>query len=195
VYPSCLEPKVSRCLKSMACRSASPTGAELFTARYERRLIDKPPRNWQRPVRNRLNPGSGHLPQQQVTAFTGRTLGRTRLISQPAIPSGVPTGFIVGFAAGITFGSRNCSWKFPQDSTSKLCKLLTLLMRKCGEPLLWAQGVGRSNRPAPTIRKLLIYLQWPFRNGLAHLWSPADFRCSCRFFCGCEFIHSRSFAT
>ena len=33
----------------------------------------------------------------------------------------------------------------------------------------WAQGVGRSNRPAPTIRKQLIYLHRLLSARLAHL--------------------------
>jgi hypothetical protein len=33
----------------------------------------------------------------------------------------------------------------------------------------WAQGVGRSNRPAPTTRKQLIYLQYRVSALLAHL--------------------------
>ena len=38
----------------------------------------------------------------------------------------------------------------------------------------WAQGAGRSNRPAPTIRKQLIYLQWPFPATTAPLLRPVD---------------------
>jgi hypothetical protein len=41
--------------------------------------------------------------------------------------------------------------------------------------MTWAQGVGRSNRPAPTIRKQLIYLRRLLSARLAHLWQIGVF--------------------
>jgi hypothetical protein len=91
------------------------------------------------------------------------------LILRLAFPSGLRVGFCRLLCGRNCRLSRNCSWWFPQDSTSELCKLLNLLMPKCGDPLFWAQGVGRSNRPAPTIRKQLIYLHRLLSARLAHL--------------------------
>jgi len=65
--------------------------------------------------------------------------------------------------------ARICSWSFPQLPIGRLCKCMILLRENPIGHLPWAQRVGRSNRPAPTIRKQLIYLQPAVLGRLAHL--------------------------
>ena len=57
--------------------------------------------------------------------------------------------------------------------TIELKELLTTV--EPNVPMAWAQGGGRSNRPAPTIRKQLIYLERRASARLAHLWRHVAF--------------------
>jgi len=68
--------------------------------------------------------------------------------------------------------SENCSWSNPQSSTSDSSKSLILLRQFPGGHLPWAQGVGRSNRPAPT--NLLINLQESLVTHLAFCDADCD---------------------
>ena len=75
--------------------------------------------------------GGGHrgepLSQQHVRAPRN---GRVDFAAGISIGGGFVLGFVSCFAVEIAGYSRNCSWWFPQDSTSELCKLLNLLMPK-----------------------------------------------------------------